>query len=164
MFTTYHYSQLQDDLEPLTETEQELCRKAFSLFDKDGSGCIDIGELRDALTALGQKPTQEELFLMISLVDEDGSQQIDLPEFMRSIQINKMLSKQADSEHETAVPDPPAPAFHPQADKTGSVQAERLKNIIKEFELTLDVDGMIKEEDVDASGYLDYKEFRRLLA
>ena len=34
--------------------------------DQDGSGKIDVPELRATLQALGQHPTDEELFLMIS--------------------------------------------------------------------------------------------------
>ena len=46
-------------------------RHYFSLFrpmstDQDGSGKIDVPELRATLQALGQHPTDEELFLMIS--------------------------------------------------------------------------------------------------
>jgi hypothetical protein len=33
-----------------------------------GSGTIDVKELRTALSALGQSPTDEELFVMISQV------------------------------------------------------------------------------------------------
>ena len=37
----------------LTEEEIEEIKKAFNLFDKDGSGSIDVNELRDAMKALG---------------------------------------------------------------------------------------------------------------
>lgn len=43
-----------------------MCRKAFTMFDKDGTGTIDVRELKTALIALGQQPTDEELFVMIS--------------------------------------------------------------------------------------------------
>ena len=45
------------------------CRDAFLAFDKDRSGTIDVWELRQVLEAMGQKPTEEELFQMISEVD-----------------------------------------------------------------------------------------------
>lgn len=38
------------------------------MFDKDGSGTIDTKELRTALSALGQNPTEEDMFVMISQV------------------------------------------------------------------------------------------------
>lgn len=40
----------------------------------------DIGEV---LEAMGQKPTEEELFQMISEVDENMSGSIDFPEFLK---------------------------------------------------------------------------------
>lgn len=45
-----------------------MCRKAFTMFDKDGTGTIDVRELKTALIALGQQPSDEELFVMISQV------------------------------------------------------------------------------------------------
>ena len=49
----------------LSDEELGLCRKAFALFDKDGSGTIDVGELKAALASMGQQPTDEELFVLI---------------------------------------------------------------------------------------------------
>ena len=58
---------------PETAAPHELppvgCRDAFLAFDKDRSGTIDVWELRQVLEAMGQKPTEEELFQMISEVD-----------------------------------------------------------------------------------------------
>jgi hypothetical protein len=48
-----------------------------------GSGTIDATELRATLEALGQKPTDEELFLMIAQVDEDNSGEIEFAEFLK---------------------------------------------------------------------------------
>lgn len=50
----------------LSQEEYEECRIAFNKFDQDGSGKIDVPELRATLQALGQHPTDEELFLMIA--------------------------------------------------------------------------------------------------
>ena len=47
---------------PLTQDEIDGCRDAFLAFDKDRSGTIDVSELRQVLEAMGQKPTEEELF------------------------------------------------------------------------------------------------------
>ena len=58
---------------PLTQEEIDGCRDAFLAFDKDRSGTIDVWELRQVLEAMGQKPTEEELFQMISEVDDNMS-------------------------------------------------------------------------------------------
>lgn len=41
------------------------------------SGSIDVWELRQVLEAMGQKPTEEELFQMISEVDDHMTGAID---------------------------------------------------------------------------------------
>lgn len=49
------------------------------------------------------------------------------------------------------------------ADKTGEVIAEKLISIIKEFQMTIDIEKLIKDVDVDNSGEIDYEEFESLL-
>lgn len=70
----------------LNPQEVEAYRKAFSAFDADGSGTIDVKELKSTLQALGQKVTDEEVFVMISQVDEDGSGEIEFQEFLKVIE------------------------------------------------------------------------------
>jgi len=52
----------------LSGDEIAACREAFAKFDKDGSGTIDTNELKATLQSMGQNPTEEELFQMISQV------------------------------------------------------------------------------------------------
>ena len=68
-----------------------------SFFSSSSSSCIlliiyfissfethlDVWELRQVLEAMGQKPTEEELFQMISEVDENMSGSIDFAEFLK---------------------------------------------------------------------------------
>ena len=51
-------------------------KEAFQLFDKDGSGAIDIDELAEVMKSLGQNPTRSELQAMIDEVDESGEGEI----------------------------------------------------------------------------------------
>jgi len=48
-------------------------REAFSLFDKDGDGCITSSELLTVMCSLGQPATDEEAKQMIQQVDRDGN-------------------------------------------------------------------------------------------
>lgn len=57
-------------------------KKAFSLFDKDGSGEIDADELGTVMKSLGVETTDEELEEMLALADADGSGEIDFNEFL----------------------------------------------------------------------------------
>ena len=67
----------------LTENQMNEIRDAFNQFDADGSGSIDVDELKTAMEALGFKPKKKEVIAMIAEVDEDGSGTIDFEEFVK---------------------------------------------------------------------------------
>ena len=48
-----------------------------AVFDDDGSGCIDSGELRHIMNSLGERLTDEELNEMIRSSDIDGDGEIN---------------------------------------------------------------------------------------
>lgn len=50
----------------LTEKQKKDIKEAFDLFDADGSGVIDIKQLKVALRALGFEPKKDELKKLIS--------------------------------------------------------------------------------------------------
>ena len=54
-----------------TATEEEI-RGAFRVLDKNGDGFISAAELRQVMTNLGEKVTDEEVNEMIHEVDIDG--------------------------------------------------------------------------------------------
>eukprot|EP00293_Proteomonas_sulcata_P014763 CAMPEP_0184288178 /NCGR_PEP_ID=MMETSP1049-20130417/674_1 /TAXON_ID=77928 /ORGANISM="Proteomonas sulcata, Strain CCMP704" /LENGTH=702 /DNA_ID=CAMNT_0026594413 /DNA_START=43 /DNA_END=2147 /DNA_ORIENTATION=- len=56
-------------------------KKAFELFDKDGSGTIDASELGDALRAMGQEVSDSDLKEMLAQADDDGTGEIEFEEF-----------------------------------------------------------------------------------
>ena len=55
---------------------------AFKVFDKDGSGFIEIDELRDLMMNLGEKLTEEEIQAMMQFADIDKDGKIDYHEFV----------------------------------------------------------------------------------
>ena len=57
-------------------------KEAFDLFDTDGGGTIDPGELKAAMTSLGFEAKNQTIYQMISDLDEDGSGTIDFDEFL----------------------------------------------------------------------------------
>ncbi|XP_025104128.1 calmodulin-2/4-like [Pomacea canaliculata] len=61
-------------------------RDAFRIFDKDGNGMINAGELRHVLTNLGEKLTDEEVDEMIREADLNGDNQINYAEFVKVMQ------------------------------------------------------------------------------
>merc|ERR1712010_215463 len=66
----------------LSEEQMEEIREAFSLFDGDASGAIDVRELKAAMRALGFEVKNEELKKMVSDVDNDGNGTIEFAEFL----------------------------------------------------------------------------------
>ena len=51
------------------------------------------------------------------------------------------------------------------ADRSGHIDANQLIEIIKtQFEMTIDIEGLIKEVDEDKSGKIEYDEFMSLLS
>ena len=66
----------------LTDLQVEEFGIAFRYFDKDGDGDIDPDELLKCFQFFGQNPTKDELMDLINEVDDDGSGQIEFPEFL----------------------------------------------------------------------------------
>lgn len=66
-----------------------MLKKAFSLFDKDGSGSIDRTELGRVFEELGKKLPEEELNHMMEHIDTDKSGTIDFQEFVTSYEAAK---------------------------------------------------------------------------
>lgn len=61
----------------------EEIKEAFRVFDKDGKGYISTAELRNVMTNLGEKLTDEEVDEMIGEADIDGDGQINYEEFVQ---------------------------------------------------------------------------------
>merc|ERR1711964_96053 len=67
----------------LSDEQVEEIREAFSLFDSDASGAIDVRELKAAMRALGFEIKNEELKKMVSDIDNDGNGTIEFGEFLQ---------------------------------------------------------------------------------
>merc|ERR1711937_873052 len=66
----------------LSEEQIDEIREAFSLFDSDASGMIDIRELKAAMRALGFEVKNDELKKMVTDVDNDSNGTIEFAEFL----------------------------------------------------------------------------------
>mmetsp|Transcript_6711 Transcript_6711/g.8334 ORF Transcript_6711/g.8334 Transcript_6711/m.8334 type:complete len:150 (-) Transcript_6711:410-859(-) len=146
----------------LTQEEIDGCREAFLAFDKDRSGTIDVWELRQVLEAMGQVPTEEELFQMISEVDDNMSGSIDFGEFLKVVESQKRRAENFDDENDMI---DAFVACGGKADKTGHVKRETLVKIIKkDFGLRIDIEELINKIDTDGSGEIEFEEFKILLS
>lgn len=147
---------------PLTQEEIDGCREAFGTFDKERTGFIDVWQLRQVLEAMGQKPTEEELFTMVSEVDHEMSGRIEFGDFLKVIERQKEKAAKYDDESDMIDAFVACGGNH---DKTGVVQRETLTKIIKvDFGLTIDIDSLLEALDKDGSGQITYEDFRGLLS
>lgn len=144
----------------LSNEEIEACREAFQKFDRDGSGAIDRFELRAALQAMGQDPSEDEVYDLIQQVDADGSGEVSFAELLAlmAAQKEKMVNASDDSDTVDAFV-----ALGGGADKSGEISTERLRKVVRDFGLTIEIDAMIAEADQDNSGLIDYDEFKEMM-
>uniref|UniRef100_A0A672NHP6 Caltractin-like n=1 Tax=Sinocyclocheilus grahami TaxID=75366 RepID=A0A672NHP6_SINGR len=109
----------------LTEEQRQEIKEAFDLFDTDGSGNIDVKELKVAMRALGFEPKKEEIKKMIADIDKEGSGVIGFNDFL-SMMTQKMSEK--DSKEEILK------AFRLfDDDCTGKISFKNLKRVAKEL-------------------------------
>ena len=86
----------------LSEKQKKDIKEPFDLFDSDGSGVIDIKELKVALRALGFEPKKDEIKKLISEInseqkDKENTSSIDYTEFLQ-IMTAKMNEKESEEE------------------------------------------------------------------
>merc|ERR1719449_471521 len=138
----------------LTQDQVEEFKEAFALFDKDGDGTITADELGVVMRSLGRKPTMEELKAMIAEVDDDGSGQIEFPEFL-SLMASKLQDTDSIEEMREAF-------LVFDRDRSGSVTASELKHVMNNFGETVtdeEVEAMIQQADEDGDGELSFDDF-----
>ncbi|KAF2608482.1 hypothetical protein F2Q68_00045948 [Brassica cretica] len=142
----------------LTDEQISEFKEAFSLFDKDGDGCITTKELGTVMRSLGQNPTEAELQDMINEVDADGNGTIDFPEFL-----NLMAKKMKDTDSEEELKE----AFRVfDKDQNGFISAAELRHVMTNLGEKLtdeEVDEMVREADVDGDGQIHYEEFVKIM-
>lgn len=142
----------------LTKDQKQEVREAFDLFDSDGSGTIDVKELKVAMRALGFEPRKEEMKKMISEVDKEATGRISFNDFLAVI-TQKMAEK--DSKEEILK------AFRLfDDDETGKISFKNLKRVANELGESLtdeELQEMIDEADRDGDGEVNEEEFLKIM-
>ena len=150
----------------LTKRQKEDIRTAFNLFDTDGSGTIDVKELKVALRALGFEPKRDEIKKLINNLNSEGKDKenesttnIDFNEFMQIMEL-KMSEKEQ--------PEEIAKAFDSFIDPAkGEITFESLSRIAEQIEENVseeEIRAMVKEANKhDSNGTVNEMEFRDVL-
>ncbi|XP_033724560.1 uncharacterized protein LOC117314603 [Pecten maximus] len=129
-------------------------KEAFSLFDKDGRGCIDARELGTVLRSVGHNPTEAELLECINEVDPDG-RGIDFTNF-KSIIMSQ--SRESDTNEEL---DEAFRVFD--RDGHGYITASELRHVMTNLGEKLtdeEMDEMLHEADIDGDGQIHYEDYQ----
>ena len=123
--------------------------EAFMAYDHEQFGYISVHDLRAALEKAGELVSEDEAYWMISVSDPENSGKIQFAQFKQLI-MEKRENEQGTSEADLL---DAFVAMGGEADGDGAINAEKLIHTIKvEFEMTIDIEALIKEIDEDGSG------------
>ena len=143
----------------LTEEQKMEIREAFDLFDTDGTGRIDVKELKVAMRALGFEPKKEDIKKALAdLGAKDGNSTIDFEDFLKITEA-KMAERDPKEEMEKAFR-----LFDD--DNTGKISFKNLKRVTQELGENIndeELQEMINEADRDGDGQVNLQEFLRIM-
>ena len=131
---------------------------AFNMFDRDGSGNIDIDELREAMKALGLYLTKEQVKKMMSTVDTDGNGFIEFDEF-RTLMKDHIKNRNREEELRRAF------RIYDD-DDTGLIEFRDLRRVANEIEEGVtddEIQGMIFEATRQKNGKVTIDQFLAIM-
>lgn len=67
------------------EDPEEKIREAFKVFDMEGNGFMEAAELREVMTSLGERLTEEEANDLIKEADNDNDGMVNYEEFIGTL-------------------------------------------------------------------------------
>ncbi|CAM9452269.1 unnamed protein product [Ectocarpus fasciculatus] len=142
----------------LDEESMEEIKEAFSLFDTEGKGAIDIRELKAAFRALGFQVKKQEIRGMLTDVDKEGAASVSFNDFVEMV-TPKVLARDPKDEIMKIF------ALFDE-DGTGGISFRNLKRVATELGENLtddELQEMIDEADRDQDGVVNADEFYRVM-
>lgn len=135
----------------LPNQEIQGMREMFKAIDEDGSGCITVDELKEALKKKGAELAFNEVNKILDSIDINGDQKIDYEEFIAATMHLNKLNRE----------DLMIKAFKFfDKDDSGFITEDELLASLKEVgaeDINLDV--ILKQADTNGDGSIDYEEF-----
>ena len=177
-FDADFYQPWRERFPEFNKEEVDMLIIAFREYDLDGSGAIDQTELDAAFKSMGQHCTPEELQSVISSVDEDGSGEIEWPEFLT---IMRNLSPDAVEIYEKRWINPSKkfPQFTREdvdvfvsafrqfdSDGSGSIDFQELTQMFKylgQGNNPQQIKSIFDKIDTDKSGAIEWVEFLKMM-
>ena len=116
--------------------------------------------MRLLLEAIGENPTEEELFRFMADVDEGGKGEIEFSEFLRAFEKQRggLIDPGAEADMLDAFV-----ALGGNGDKSGFLDNTSLVRVVRdEFGMTIKLDKLLEDLDIDHDGKISFAEFRNL--
>lgn len=135
---------------------EEIMRARYA-FTQIGEVARDLNELRQALGQLGQFPEGEELQHVLEHFGASGVTFEGFCNYLRYLKAKFFRPEPKDVDTLRAFV-----AMGGDPDKGGYVNADMIREMCKLFQLTIDIEAMLKEVDEDASGCIEFEEFKDL--
>lgn len=146
-------------VDALSDEERAELKETFDLFDRDGDGLLTIRELGEALRAMAQHPTEQEIEeLAKSPEGEENTGLTNLEKFM-GIMAKRLTVPEPDDQLINAFR-----VFDKEG--TGVISAADLRQFMTTMGEKLtdeEVEEMIREADDDGDGQINYQEFTQML-
>ena len=137
----------------LSSQEIESLRKEFAALDKDGNGKITCKELVQSMKTLGLNPSNSDVSQLIAEIDSDGDGLMDYQEFLAASMEKKHYMRD----------DLLYRAFQSMdIDRTGSLTRDNIRTLLSGDDSAV-VDDIISTVDTDASGAIDFEEFKQMM-
>ena len=149
----------------LTTKQIAEIQEKFLLFDDDQDGVIDKSELGAILRYMGQNPTDLEIQKVLNKLDEDGTNVLEFPEFLKlmtSLQLQPIKPKFSKNE----IKDMKAKFEMFDADGSGTICMKELGKLLRYLGYNpteADVRNLMSSVDRDSTDNIEFLEFVDLM-
>jgi len=156
---------LEQDVFGMHIKDKEKLKKIFDEIDTDGSGELDVSELRAALEKCkpGEKITDTQVAKRINKYDADGNGTLSFPEY--ETMLKNWETDDADFEKEI---DKLTSVFESiDLDKNGTIDKTELTAALKMIDKTATEEGVekrINKYDDDKDGKVNFEEFEKMIS
>jgi calmodulin len=142
-----------------SEDQVSQYKEAFTLFDKDGDGCITTKELGTVMRALGKSPTESEIKSFVAEIDPQSKGTVDFTDFLTVMSKDiRHFDSEADLRAAWKVFDPRGEGF---------ILLTELKHVLTNIGEKLskeEVEDMSKEADPRGEGKVQFEEFIKMMS